>query len=265
MSSPYVSLIVPAYNEEHRIKTTLRDIYAYTQAQPYTSEVIVVDDGSTDATLAILQAAQSWFPNLCVIANQHRGKAVAVRTGVFAARGTYIVFTDADLSTPLTEMSRLLAALEQGAAVAIGSRECAGSQRVGEPAYRHIMGRGFNLLVALLLRQPFRDTQCGFKAFRRAVAERLFRQSRLYTEDSPILTRSAVTAFDVEILFLALQNGYQVREIPVEWYYRPGSKVSPLVDSLSLLADVLQIRWNAFLGHYLTVGDEPALSQVESP
>jgi hypothetical protein len=153
--------------------------------------------------------------------------------------------------------------LEREADVAIGSREGIGARRIGEPVHRHLMGRGFNRLVAVLLKQPFRDTQCGFKAFRYAAAQRLFRQSRLYTEQSPVLKRSAVTAFDVEILFLALQNRYKVAEVPVEWHYRAGSKVNPLLDSLQLVGDVLKIRWYTLLGQYNRFIDEPSMPITE--
>lgn len=263
MSRPYLSLIIPAYNEAQRISTTLAEVYVYLQSQPYSSEVIVVDDGSSDATGAILAQAQAWFVGLRVIANQHRGKAVAVRTGVLAAAGDYVMFADADLSTPLTEIARPLDALHSRAEVAIGSREGIGAQRIGEPSYRHVMGRGFNWLTGLIVGQPFRDTQCGFKGFRRAVALRLFQQCRLYGDDAPVLKRSAVTAFDVEILFLALLNGYRIEAIPVEWHYRAGSKVNPLADSLHLLCDLVRIRWNAVLGRYSSAGDESAVVVAE--
>jgi dolichyl-phosphate beta-glucosyltransferase len=263
MPAPFVSIIIPIYNEEHRIRRTLESVYEYIRAQARDVEVIAVDDGSTDSTTAILSDTQAWFPQLRVIANKHRGKAVAVRTGIFAAQGHFVVFTDADLSAPLTELPRLLQPLEHGCDVSIGSREGFGARRIGEPFSRHVLGRGFNYLVRLLLGQPFRDTQCGFKAFRRDAALHLFRQSRLYTEDSPILKRSAVTAFDVEILFLALANKYLVQEVPVEWHYRQGSKVNPLIDSATLLSDVLRVRWHLLLGHYSTVIGESYLSSTE--
>jgi dolichyl-phosphate beta-glucosyltransferase len=159
MANPDVSLVIPVYNEERRIGASIKAIHEYFCSQEYSSEIIVVDDGSVDATLSLVTEAKDWVSNLRIFANQHRGKAVAVRTGVFAAAGSYIAFTDADLSTPLTELPRLLQALDQGAQVAIGSREGAGALRIGEPAHRHLMGRGFNHLVGLLLQQPFRDTQ----------------------------------------------------------------------------------------------------------
>ncbi|KAB8139843.1 glycosyltransferase family 2 protein [Chloroflexia bacterium SDU3-3] len=261
MTRPYLSVIVPAYNEEHRISDSVGQICTYLHQQPYPSELVVVDDGSSDATPDMLRQLHANHPELRVIQNEHRGKAVAVRTGVVAARGQLVLFIDADLPIPLEEIGRMVAALEQGADVAIGSREGAGATRVGEPAHRHLMGRCFNTAVRLLLGQGFRDTQCGFKGFQAEAARRLFAMSQLYTEQSPVLSRSAVTAFDVEILFLAVREGMRIIELPVEWHYRPGSKVSPLADSVSLFLDVVRIRWNALRGRYQ--GSGPAAERVE--
>lgn len=259
MNQPHLSVIVPAYNEACRIRSTLAALNSYLCDQSYESEVIVVDDGSTDGTLAILKAATMEMPILRIIANLHRGKAVAVRSGVKAAKGRFVIFCDADLSTPPREIARLLEALAAGAEVAIGSREGLGAQRVGEPLYRHVMGRVFNVLVSLILQQSFRDTQCGFKGFRTDIAQRLFDQSRLYPDDAPVLDRSAVTAFDVELLVLALRNRYRVVEIPVEWHYREGSKVNPLIDSAHLLGDVLRVRWNILIGRYELIDNKNTL------
>lgn len=261
MTRPYLSVIVPAYNEEHRIGESVGQICAYLRGKSYSSELVVVDDGSADATPDILRTLQASHPELRIIQNEHRGKAVAVRAGVDAARGMLVMFIDADLPIRLDEIGRMVAALEQGADVVIGSREGAGATRVGEPAYRHLMGRCFNAAVRLLLGQGFRDTQCGFKGFQAEAARRLFAMSQLYTEESPVISRSAVTAFDVEILFLAVREGMRVVELPVEWHYRPGSKVSPLVDSVSLFLDIARIRWNALRGQYQP--SAPAAEHVE--
>lgn len=260
MTEISLSVIVPAYNEERRLGATLERLAEFLRAQPYQSEIVVVDDGSRDTTLALARAAQQTIANLVVVANEHRGKAVAVRSGIFSATGRYVAFVDADLSTPPSALQPMLERLGAGADIAIGSREAAGARRVDEPLHRHVMGRVFNRLITLLLHLPFRDTQCGCKAFRADVARELFRLSRLYTEASPLLTRSAVTAFDVELLFLALRGSYAVVEIPVEWQYRAGSKVSPLRDSVHLLSDVVKIRWHALRGHYGPLADKPSLA-----
>lgn len=260
MADIYLSVVVPAYNEQRRLALTIERLDAFLGAQPYASELIIVDDGSSDETLSLARAAQRCTPRLGVIAGEHRGKALAVRAGIFASRGRFVAFTDADLSTPPEVLTPMLARLEAGADVAIGSREAAGARRVDEPALRHAMGRAFNRLIKLALALPYRDTQCGCKMFRGPVARRLFRQSWLYTEQSPVLGRSAVTAFDVELLVLARRNGYSVVEVPVVWHYRTDSKVSPLRDSFYLLVDVLKIRWNMLCGRYGRLADEPSLA-----
>ncbi len=189
-------------------------------------------------------------PGLWLLNLPHRGKGATVRDGILAARGSYVLFSDADLATPIMEASKLIRALHDGADVAIGSREAPGAARIDEPVLRHTMGRVFSLLVQMLLLRGFADTQCGFKAFTRDAGHRIFSRVALYSRDAPILTRPAVTGFDVEVLYLALRYGYQIAEVPVEWHYRPYSKVSPLRDSYELFRDVVRVRRNALRGIY---------------
>jgi len=222
----------------------------YLARQDYESEVIVVDDGSEDKTAAIVEEFQASHPNLRLIRNDHRGKGYAVRTGVLAARGRYIVFSDADLATPIDELPKLLGPLREGYDIAIGSREGIGARRYGEPWYRHLMGRVFNLLVRFLVVGHYQDTQCGFKGFRREVGHDLFRRVRLYGEEAGPVKGGAVTAFDVEVLFLAHKRGYRVKEVPVEWHYGVNTKVNPLRDSIRMLKDILMVRWNEWRGLY---------------
>ncbi|HDN80281.1 MAG: glycosyltransferase family 2 protein [Chloroflexi bacterium] len=246
----FLSLVIPAYNEEKRLPGTLEKVLDYLARQDYTSEVIVVDDGSEDGTPSVVESFQKSHPNLRLIRNDHRGKGYAVRTGVLAAQGRYIVFSDADLATPIEELPKLLEPLQSGYDVAIGSREGLGARRYGEPWHRHLMGRVFNFLVRLLVVGHYQDTQCGFKGFRREAGHELFRRVRLYGEEAGVIKGGAVTAFDVEVLLLAHKRGYKVKEVPVEWYYGENTKVNPLRDSIRMLKDIFMVRWNEWRGLY---------------
>jgi glycosyltransferase involved in cell wall biosynthesis len=247
--APYLSIVVPAYNEETRLPQTLRQIARFLATQPYTWEVIVVDDGSEDNTAGVVEALQGELPHLRLIRNPHCGKGYAVRTGVLAAAGQFVFMCDADLAMPITELPKFLVATRDGFPIAIGSREAPGARRFGEPPHRHLMGRVFNYLVRLMVLGGIQDTQCGFKMFRREVARDLFQRMRLYA--TPATVRGPmVTGFDVEILYLARKRGYPIKEIPVDWYYVPGSKVRPLRDAFRLLRDALRVRWNDLHGCY---------------
>ncbi|MGQ9555888.1 MAG: dolichyl-phosphate beta-glucosyltransferase [Anaerolineae bacterium] len=249
-SRPHLSLVIPVFNEERCIQANLQTVLTYLDTQPYSAELIAVDDGSHDRSADMITIVADTHPNVRLIRNEHRGKAYAVRTGVLAASGDYIVFTDADLATPIHQLDKLLAALDMGNEVAIGSREGYGARRLGEPWTRHFMGRVFNLAVRLLLMGQHKDTQCGFKGFTRQAAQDIFNSVRLYGPDAAILTAPAVTGFDVELLYLAHRKGYRVTEIPVEWHYGPGSKVNPLRDSWRNFKDVLRVRLYALRGFY---------------
>jgi dolichyl-phosphate beta-glucosyltransferase len=244
-----LTIVIPAYNESARLPGTLQAISAFVASSGRVAEIIVVDDGSTDDTLAVARAFDPQSATYNVLPLPHRGKASAVRAGMLAATGERVLFTDADLSTPIEYAERLLNALDAGADVAIGSREGLGATRVREPGYRHVMGRGFNFLVRLLAVPGINDTQCGFKAFRNDVAKELFSRARLHVGDSTV-RGARVTGFDVEILYLARHRGYSISEVPVFWEHVAGSKVSPLRDSYRMASDVLRVRWNAMRGHY---------------
>lgn len=241
--------MIPAYNEEARLTSTLHAVDSFLAAKPYSSEVIVADDGSTDRTAALANEFRMPSATYRVLSLPHRGKASAVRDGVLSSAGSVIMFTDADLSTPMVYLDTLLNALSESADVAIGSREGEGSQRVGEPFYRHAMGRIFNSLVRLIAVPGINDTQCGFKAFDAEVARDLFASTRLHAGDRHV-TGPRVTGFDVEILFLARKRGYAIVEIPVAWTHVAGSKVAPLGDSVRMFADVLRVRYNDVRGRY---------------
>jgi dolichyl-phosphate beta-glucosyltransferase len=250
---PYISVVIPAYNEESRLPATLKRVTEYLAQQSYTSEVLLVDDGSSDNTVSVSRAAFEALPDCIqcrVIENDHRGKGYTVRTGMLAAAGRYVLFSDADLATPIEELERMLAHLEAGADVVIGSREGLGAERLAEPWYRHLMGRIFNLMVRLIAGANYQDTQCGFKAFTSDAAQDLFGRLRLYGANAEVIQGAAVTAFDVEVLFLADKLGYEVREVPVRWSYGDATKVSPLRDSIRNFRDVVRVRLNDLRGVY---------------
>jgi glycosyltransferase involved in cell wall biosynthesis len=249
-SRPFLSVVIPAYNEERRLPQTLQRIVDYLTQQSYTSEVIIVDDGSTDCTATVVESFHTAHPNVTLIKNDHRGKAYAVRTGMLRARGHIVLFSDADLSTPIGETAQLLPWFERGYGIVIGSREGAGARRIKEPFYRHLMGRVFNAVVRLLTVRGIDDTQCGFKAFRDDVARDVFARLQLYGENARRVTGAMVTGFDVEILFVGQKLGYAIQEVPVEWRYGNESKVSPLKDSWRLFRDTLMVRWNDWRGKY---------------
>jgi len=246
---PELTIVVPAYNESARLPETLSVIDRFIAGANLSAELLVVDDGSRDDTLAIANAYEPAAFAYRVLSLPHRGKASAVRGGMLQATGRYVLFTDADLSTPIRYALALVDALNRGADIAIGSREGVGATRVGEPAYRHVMGRVFNAVVRLVAVPGINDTQCGFKAFRREVAQDIFSRTIVHASDD-LVRGPRVTGFDVEVLFIALRSGYTVEEVPVYWEHAAGSKVQPLPDSFRMFADVLRVRWNALRGRY---------------
>lgn len=256
--APFLSVVVPAYNEQRRLHATLDAILTFVAAQPFDAEVIVVDDGSTDSTVQIAETLSASHANLRVIRNDHRGKGYTVRTGMLLAQGKYVLFTDADLAVPMDEWAKLAPAFDSGYDIVIGSREGLGARRLGEPRYRHFMGRIFNGIVRLIALGGIQDTQCGFKAFRRDVAQHLFNSVQLYGADAKVVQGAAVTAFDVEVLFLARKFDYRIKEVPVTWRYGAETKVDPVRDSWRNFSDVLRVRWNDLRGRYAVM---PTLSK----
>jgi glycosyltransferase involved in cell wall biosynthesis len=237
--APFLSIVIPAHNEESRLPSTLQAVFDFLGRESYSAEVIVVDNASHDRTAEIARAQAALHPNLRVESQPVIGKGAAVRAGILAAHGDFRFICDADLSMPIEEVRRFLPPALDGFDVAIGSRELPGSARHGEPAYRHWIGRAFNTLVRWMAIPGFQDTQCGFKCFRGEVAEDLFRKQRL---DG--------WTFDVEVLFLALHRGYQVVEVPISWYYVPGSRVRVIADSFAMFFDLIRIRRNWNRGLY---------------
>ncbi len=253
-AEPSLSLIIPAYNEATRIAGTIRDAVAWLSGQSFATELIVVDDGSDDATADLADGALSELGHGRVLRIAHGGKAAAVRAGMLVATCEQIAFSDADLATPLPYLAELRAALAGGCDIAIGSREGAGAKRIGEPAYRHLMGRVFNGLVRRLLVPGVHDTQCGFKLFRAEVARDLLRRSRLYRAGRQAISGPRVTAFDVELLTIARLNGYRICPVPVVWSYGEGSKVRPARDTWHNVRDVLDVWIAARRGRYCESG-----------
>ncbi|MDZ4718570.1 MAG: glycosyltransferase family 2 protein [Roseiflexaceae bacterium] len=251
---PLLSIVVPAYNEERRLPESLRQIITYLSHYPEPAEVIIADDGSTDGTAAYVEQIARERPEIRLLRLDHRGKGYAVRAGALAAKGEYVLLCDADMAVPLAEWERLHAALTSGYHVAIGSREGIGATRDGEPWHRHVMGRVFNTIIRVVAIGGFQDTQCGFKAMQRTVSDDLFRRVQIYGDNAPPVQGAAVTAYDVELLFLAVKRGYRVAEIPVPWRYGEETKVSALRDSWRNLRDVLRVRWNALRGAYRDLG-----------
>lgn len=247
---PFLSVVIPAYNEERRLPQTLQSVADYLARQSYVSEVIVVDDGSVDNTSQVVESFRAARPTVTLIRSDHRGKGHSVRMGVLAAHGHIVLLFDADSSTPIEEIAELLPWFERGYGIVIGSREGTGAKRIKEPFYRHIMGRAFNLIVRLLTVRGIEDTQCGFKAFHDDVARDIFTRTHLYRDNSQTVAGAMVTAYDVEVLFIGQKLGHKIKEIPVEWRYGTESKVNPLKDSWRNFRDVLLVRWNDLRGRY---------------
>jgi dolichyl-phosphate beta-glucosyltransferase len=237
--TPFLSLVIPAHNEESRLPGTLEQVFAFLEKQAYSAEVIVVENGSTDRTLDIAQDFAGCHPGLRVIHTDERGKGLAVNRGMLAAHGTYRFFADADFSMPVSEINRFLPPALPDFDIAIASRETAGAVRYGEPFRRHLSGRVFNALIQLVVLPGLEDTQCGFKCFRAPVVEDIFSRQTM-----------PGWSFDVELLYIARRKGYRVQEIGIPWYFNPETKVSLVRDSLRMAADLFTIRRNARQGKY---------------
>jgi dolichyl-phosphate beta-glucosyltransferase len=234
-----LSVVVPAFNEGARIGSTLRELCAALPGLVPSWEVRVVDDGSTDDTARVVESMAREDGRVVLQREPHRGKGGAVRHGLLAATGDVRFMCDADLSMPVNEIPRFLEAVPERCDIALGTREGRGAERVGEPDYRHLMGRAFNALVRAALLDGLDDTQCGFKMFSARAVEAVF----------PRMTIDG-WAFDIEALFIARRQGLRIGEIPIEWHYRERSQVSAVRDSMRMARDVLRIRSNARRGMY---------------
>ncbi|OGO46519.1 MAG: glycosyl transferase [Chloroflexi bacterium RBG_16_64_43] len=246
----FLSVVIPAHNEEHRLPSTLRRLQEFLPTQGYTFEVIIVENGSRDGTRGVVERARPGFAQLRLISMPQAGKGGAVRAGMLAARGAFRFMCDADLSMPIEEVGRFLPPRVE-AEVAIASREAQGARRFGEPAYRHLMGRVFAQAVKLIVLRGFEDTQCGFKCYRARAAQDVFSRQVLQG-----------WTFDVEDLFLARRLGYSIVDVPIPWYYQAESRVQVAADSLRMLADLVRIRVNWMRGVYDISRPSPSQSAL---
>jgi dolichyl-phosphate beta-glucosyltransferase len=239
LTKPFLSIIIPAHNEAARLGPSLQKINAFLESQDYSAEILVVENGSSDQTLALAKSYQKQIPNLRVFSESARGKGLAVRRGMLEAKGDYRFLCDADLSMPIEQVNRFLPPVLDAVDVAIGSRELPRSVRYDEPGYRHLIGRIFNTMVRWLVLPGIQDSQCGFKCFRKEVADAVF----------PLQTLGGMS-FDAEVLYIAQRKGYNLQEVAIDWYFDSDSRVRLVKDSLRMGFDLLKIRLNAIQGRY---------------
>jgi dolichyl-phosphate beta-glucosyltransferase len=240
-ASTEYSIVIPAYNESARIAATLDRVQLYLKECGWHAEIVVVNDGSTDNTVKIVQSYIQKSSVLRLLENPgNRGKGYSVRNGMLHANGKLLLFSDADLSSPIEESAKLFQALRNGADLAIGSRWLQSElQTDRQPLYRQLFGRVFNLMLRLMLGLKFKDTQCGFKAFTRPAAQKIFPLQRIER-----------WGFDPELLFLANRFRMNIAEVPVKWGHHSGTRIHPLRDGLRMFLEMLTIRWNALTGRY---------------
>ena len=239
-TQPFLTIVIPAYNEERRLPGALDKITAYLDRQEYAAEVLVVENGSTDRTTEVAEEFAARVPYVQVL-HSPKGKGAAVRKGMLAGQGEYLYMCDTDLAVPIEEVAKFLPPQLSDFDVAIASREAPGAQRYGEPFHRHLMGRVYNLIVQLVAVPGIQDTQCGFKCFTRRAARALFSAQVM-----------SGFGFDVEVLFIARRWGYRIVEVPVHWYYGEGSSVKLLRDPLRMLGELWEVRRNGWRGLYDT-------------
>lgn len=239
MSAPFLSIVIPAHNEEKRLPRTLGQIFSFLENQTYSAEILIVENGSHDRTFEVANEFASHHSNLIVIKEDVPGKGNAVRRGMLEAHGEYRFICDADLSMPIEEVNKFIPPELTEFDIAIGSREAPGAVRYNEPSYRHFGGRAINLLIQLFILPGLNDTQCGFKCFRANIAEDIFRQQ---TIDG--------WSFDIELLYIARRKKLKIREIPINWYFYADSKVNALRDAIRMIGDIFRIHKNALRGRY---------------
>lgn len=236
--STFLSVVIPAHNEENRLPASLEQVFRFLAGQAFTSEVIIVENGSSDRTLEVAQEFTRRHANVRVIQSE-RGKGEAVKRGMLEAQGEYRFMCDADLSMPVEEISKFIPPALDSFDLAIASREAKGAVRYNEPAYRHLGGRGINFIIQSLILPGLNDTQCGFKCFRADAAREIFSLQTL-----------PGWSFDIELLYIARKRGYHIVEVPIHWYHHSDSKVSALRDAVQMVRDIFRIHANARRGLY---------------
>jgi dolichyl-phosphate beta-glucosyltransferase len=236
--STFLSVIIPAHNEENRLPDTLEQVLRFLAGQAFTSEVIIVENGSVDRTFEVAQEFARQHKSFRVVQSE-RGKGAAVKRGMLEAQGEYRFMCDADLSMPVEEIVKFIPPALKGLDIAIASREAKGAVRYNEPAYRHLGGRGINFIIQTLILPGLNDTQCGFKCFRADVAKDVFSRQTLQG-----------WSFDIELLYLARKRGYRIEEVPIHWYHHPETKVSAVRDAVQMIKDIFHIHANARRGMY---------------
>lgn len=242
-----LSVVIPAYNEEENIKKGAPDkVINYLKKQRYSWEVVFVDDGSSDKTTELLALYSKKYKEAKLIKNPHQGKAATVTTGMLAAKGGVVLFTDMDQATPIDQLGKFLPWFEKGFDIVIGTR----SGRRGAPLIRKLMAYGFVVLRTIFLRLPLKDTQAGFKAFTDKAAQNVFKNLIIFGKQGLINQPAVKAGFDLEVLYVAKKKGCKIKEIPVEWDYKGSKRVSVLRDGVDGIKDILRIRWHALKGDY---------------
>ena len=239
MPRPFLSLVIPAYNEERRLPHTLEQVALFLASQTYSWEVIVVDNASSDKTPEVIRDFAQRYPEIRGLHEKRRGKGRAVKSGMLAAQGEYRFMCDADLSMPITELNNFLPPQLENFDTAIASREAPGAIRYDEPYYRYLGGRAINTLIRLLILPKLNDTQCGFKCFSAAAAEDLFAHQTISN-----------WSFDIEILAIARLRSYRIVEIPILWHFNPETKLNAFQDAVQMFLDILTMRDNMRKGIY---------------
>ena len=238
-NTPFLSIVIPAHNEEHRLPPTLEKIDQYLRSRSLSAEGIVVENGSSDRTADVTTHYAETHPYVKLLVVETRGKGLAVKAGMLVAQGDYRFMCDADLSMPIDELDKFITPEMQTYDLILGSREAQGARRIDEPEYRHIMGRVLNTIVKLTAVNQFEDTQCGFKLFSRKAADDLFHIQRMNG-----------IGFDVELVFLAVKRGYKIYEMPITWYFDADSRMKLFKDTLHILQEIWEIRRNWQQGVY---------------
>lgn len=246
-SQKFLSVVIPAFNEEHNLRAGVLDqVNDYLSNKSYTWEVLIVDDGSEDKTAEIAKSYVKNHKKFKFLEEPHRGKGGTVIAGMLAANGEHVLFTDMDQSTPINELEKVFPKFKEGYDIVIGSRV----GREGAPTIRKIMAYGFAFLRLIILRLPFRDTQCGFKAFNKRAVEKIFSKMKNLLERKNVHGSSLSAGFDVEILYLARKMGFKVAEVPVNWHYHEGTKKNEIVESWIGFKGILAVRLKSLMGYY---------------